>query len=215
MRVKQNRHSAQGARSEITYFATVPMVMPVPNGCQNDVAPFHRHTFPVHRREATVAFDDEPHRERDMSVSWGGLVGHHQLQTAVDGIRGVGRLVPGRIDEHQHASLCLFLGDEFACAQQVGFDVLIAPDIRFALRIWRWRVEFGHLGPEGERVGVVRAQFVDQPVRRIWRVVSVAVGRSIVGRVWSRHVLGLVVVEMGSGIDACSVKWLCSRTIRD
>lgn len=63
----------------------------------------------------------------------------------------------GRIDEHQYSSLCLLLCDDFSCLQEARSDFIVSPDIRYALRVWLWRVQPGHLCPKWFGVNFERA----------------------------------------------------------
>lgn len=146
---------ASGATS--TYIATVSVVMPIPDRSEDYVASPHRDPFAVDGGEPAFTFNDETHGESDVSMGWSGFMGHNELQTTVDGVGGVRGLIAGWIDEHQDAALGLFLSDQFAGADQVWTDVLVAPDVGFALGVWFGRVEFGHLCPEGEGVGIMGA----------------------------------------------------------
>ena len=57
--------------------AVLAMVVEVPGRGQDHVTAVHVDTFAVHGRETAVALDDEAHRECDVAVSRGGLVGHN------------------------------------------------------------------------------------------------------------------------------------------
>src|SRR2546421_12916452 len=62
-------------------------------------------------------------------------------------------LTKGWVDEHEHSSLCLLLRDQFSCAHQVRLDLVILPDVWYRFGIWGWWVIFGHLRPQGQRMG--------------------------------------------------------------
>jgi len=71
--------------------AVLAVVVPVHGRCEDHVAAAHLDAAAVDGREAPFALDDEAHGERDVSVRGGGLVGHDELETGVDGVGGVGR----------------------------------------------------------------------------------------------------------------------------
>lgn len=149
---------------EIAYITTISMIMPIPNRRKNDIASFHSHTLPMDSRKPSFTLDDETHGECNVTVGWCCLVWHDELETTVDRVGGIWCFVSCWVNEHENPAFCLFLGDEFTGADEIWTDVLVAPDVGRALRIWFWWVEFGHLGPEGEGVCLVGTEFVDEAV---------------------------------------------------
>lgn len=70
--------------------AVLAVVVPVPGRRQDHVASLHGDAFAVHRGEAALALDDEPHGEGGVSMCLGRFVGHHQLQSGVECVGGEG-----------------------------------------------------------------------------------------------------------------------------
>jgi hypothetical protein len=56
--------------------AVFPMIVVIPGRCEDHVASLHLNAAAVHGREAPLAFDDEAHRKRRVSVCAGYLVWH-------------------------------------------------------------------------------------------------------------------------------------------
>lgn len=72
--------------------AIFAVVMPVPSWRQDHITSLHPDPPTLHRRETPLAFDDEPHCKCYMSVGLCSLVGHHELQPCVQGVRCKGRI---------------------------------------------------------------------------------------------------------------------------
>ena len=64
----------------------VAMVMPVPGGSQDNIAPLHIHLLTFYGSEAFGSFDDESHGKSYVAVCGRNFVGKNQLQASVDGI---------------------------------------------------------------------------------------------------------------------------------
>ena len=73
-----------GARS---VFAVVVVM---PGWGKDDVALFHVDPLTVHGGKAAAAFDNEAHGECGVSVGWGDLVGHDELEPGVESVCCVG-----------------------------------------------------------------------------------------------------------------------------
>jgi hypothetical protein len=56
------------------------MIMPMPRRGQNDIPPRHGNFLALDGSEAIVALDDEPQRERDVSVSGGRFPREDELE---------------------------------------------------------------------------------------------------------------------------------------
>lgn len=66
--------------------AVFAVVVPVPRRREDHVAPLHLDSSAVDGCEPALPLDDEPHRESDMPVGLGSLIGHHELQPCVQGV---------------------------------------------------------------------------------------------------------------------------------
>lgn len=130
-----------------TYISAISMVMPVPNRSKNHVASPHRHSLAMDGSEPTLSLNDEAHSEGDMSVGRCGFIGHNELQAAVDGIGRVRCLITSWVDKHEDPTLGLFLCDQFASAEKIWSDILVAPDVRQTLGVWFGGIQFSHLCP--------------------------------------------------------------------
>ena len=59
------------------------MIMPVPSGSQDHIAPLHRDPLPMDSSKAAFAFDNKSHSERSVSMRGSCFVRHDELQSGV------------------------------------------------------------------------------------------------------------------------------------
>lgn len=107
--------------------AIISMIVPVPGGGYDNIAPGKRHLLALYSSKP-ITVNDETASKGDMTMSRGNLAGIDNLETSIDSVRGKGCLYKivlepttsghsvevtrthGRVDQHQYPSLSLLLG---------------------------------------------------------------------------------------------------------
>lgn len=87
----------QAVEPDDQVFALVAVVVPIPWRGEDDVPALHGDLLAFDSRESILSLDDEPQRERGVSVRGGCLARQDELEAAVDCIGGVGGFCCGMV----------------------------------------------------------------------------------------------------------------------
>ena len=117
--------------------AAMPMIMPGPARCDDEVAWFHLCTLAINRRVRTMAFHHKTQRALGVAVAGCNFARHDDLQARVQRLGDARLAGEARVFKNQHPAHRLFSADELAGLHQVGADVAVFPVRWMARRVGR------------------------------------------------------------------------------
>ena len=105
----------------------VPMVVPRPAGCDDEVARVHLSSLTIDRCVGTAAFHHKTQRALSVPMAWGHFTRQDDLQTSVERLRDAGLAFEGWVFKYQNPAHSFFSCYQLARLHKVRSNVTVPP----------------------------------------------------------------------------------------